>query len=108
LLAVALISADVEIGVRKQGSHFADKGVEKGVGAVTCWIHGGIENSPLALDLVRSRTAGEIGITYKPGSGVPGYVKLRHYADTAVAGVGNDVANLFLGIKKAVRTLLLQ
>ena len=38
----------------------------------------------------------------EPGAGVAGHVELRHDADAAGAGVGDDVPGLFLGVVEAI------
>src|ERR1700723_228265 len=61
LLTVALISADVEVGIWKERGHLTDELVKKLIGPLTGGIHRRIEDSPVAFDLVGSAAAREVG-----------------------------------------------
>src|ERR1035437_7302159 len=58
LLRVTLISACVEVGIRKQGRHLSNKSRKKPVGTFARWIHG--------RTLRRIFTAGQVRIADKP------------------------------------------
>src|SRR5277367_5361124 len=108
LFAVALVAADMEVGVGKQGGHFAYEAIEKLVGAFTRGVHSGVEDAPVPLDEIRPFATGEVGVADEPGGSVAWHVELRNYADTAVAGVLDNAANLVLRVEVSIRSLLLQ
>src|SRR5579863_6294686 len=99
---VVLVASDVNEVVGKNGSHFSDESVEKFVGTFSRGIHHRIEDAKLALDVEGSGRAGKVGISDEPCTGMSGHVELGHYADAPVAGIGHDLAGLFLGIEEAV------
>src|ERR1051326_3373682 len=84
LLAIYLISADMEKLVGEELRHLADKFIQKLVRAFAGGIHCGIEHSPLALDGVRARAAGQFRITDEPGSAVAWHVEFGYDADAAI------------------------
>ena len=86
----------------------AMKFVQKLVRFFVRGIHRRIEHAPLAFQLVGAWAAGEFRIADKPRGAVTGHIKFRHDANAAVARIGNQVADFFLGVKLAVGTLFLQ
>ena len=108
LLAIALVAADVEVGIGKQRRHLAQELVEKRKRRLARGIHRRVKDAPLLLDLVRTRPAGQLRVAYEPGCRVAGHVELGHHANAAVVRVGNHVANLLLRVEAAVRALFLQ
>src|SRR5215472_16242522 len=96
LLAINFVSADMKVPVGKQCGHFLDEVIKKMVSVVACGIHGGIEDAPLALDLIGAGAAGQFGIGNKPTGTVSGHVEFRDYADAAVSRILNDVLDLLL------------
>ena len=102
LLAVALVASYVEVGIGEEAGHFADEGVEEFVGGVACGIDGGIVDAKLAADGVGAGATGKVGIADEPGAGVSGHVELGDDADATGVGVGDDVADLILGVEEAV------
>src|SRR5271169_4705391 len=99
LFAVALVATDMEVGVGKQGRHFAYEAIEKLVGAFTRGVHGRVEDAPVPLDEIRAFATGEVRVADEPGGRVARHVKLRNYADAAVAGVLDDAADLILRVE---------
>src|SRR5207244_9645625 len=71
-------------------------------------IEGVVEDAPRARDREGSRRAGQLRMAGEPRRGVAGHVELRHDADAAVAGVGDDVLHLLLRVVLAVRPLLVE
>src|SRR5499433_3244021 len=65
LLAIDFVSADMEVLVGKQFGHFVYEPIKKMVSMIASGIHGGIEDAPLALDLIRAGTAGQFRISNK-------------------------------------------
>src|SRR5579863_526485 len=93
---VYLVSANVEIMIRKKFGHLPDKRVEKLVGFFIGWIHGRIQHAPLRVDFERPRGTGDFRITDKPGRAVSRHVEFRDNADSAITRVSDDIANLIL------------
>src|SRR5579871_3470938 len=108
LLAIHFIAANVEVRVRKQRGHFADKLVEKLVSCFARWIHRGIENTKFALDLIRPRAARQLRVSDEPTRGVSRHVEFGYHADAAIARVSDHVANLILRVIVAIGTELVQ
>ena len=66
LFSVAFIAADMEVGIREQPRHFAQKLVEK---LICFWpgrIHCAIEYAPLLYDLIGACCASKFGIANQP------------------------------------------
>ena len=101
--AIALVAADVEVGVGKDGDHLADELIEKLIGARAGGVEGFVVDAEAVGDLEGAGGAGEFGIGDLPADGVAGHVEFRHDADAARAGVGDHVAHFFLGVELAVR-----
>src|SRR6185369_8634223 len=108
LLALVLVAADVQVVVREERGHLAQKRFEKLVDFFARRIEGGLEDSRATLDRVWTRRAAELGITDEPARAVTRYVKLRHNANAAIACVRDDVFHLFLRVVVAVRSELVQ
>ena len=72
------------------------------------WVHGRIEDPPLAFDLIGTGRARQFRIAHKPGRAVPRHVELRIHANATLARILDQVANLILRIKKPVRTHFVQ
>jgi hypothetical protein len=108
LLAIHLISPDVKVGVGKQGGHFTDEAIQKRVDLLAGGIHAGIEDAPAALDEVGARPGGEFGMTGEPGGGVTRHIEFGDDADTAIAGVGQHLADLRLREVVAIGALALE
>src|SRR5579864_2773490 len=108
LLAIYLVSTDVEELVGEKFGHLADEDIEKLVGTLASGIHGGVEDSPLAFNRIRPWGAGEVGIADKPGCAVTRHIEFRNYANAAVTRVVDHVADLVLGVVQAVRTQFVQ
>ncbi len=94
--------------IGKEPGHLANECVQKLVGFLPGGIHGGIENAPLALDLIRSRPAGQFGIAHKPGGRVPRHIEFRNDANAALARIRDHAADFILGVVKPIRTHALQ
>src|SRR5579864_1592398 len=108
LFAVDLIPAHMEITVGKQVRHLIHELVEKLISALARGVHGGVVDAPGALDLVGAGGAGQLGVADEPGNAVSGYVEFGYDANAAVVGVGDQVANVILGVIKAVGAFFLQ
>src|ERR1700746_210516 len=108
LFAIYLIAADVKELVGKKLCHLSDKDIEKLVGALACWIHGRIEDSPLAFNGIRTRGAGEFGIADEPSGAVTGHIEFRNYANATVQRVLDHIADLVLRVIQAVRSHFVQ
>src|SRR5215813_15042932 len=81
LLAINFVSAGMKVLVGKQFGHFLNEVVKKMVSVVACRIHGGIEDAPLAFDLIRAGATGQFRISNKPARTVSGHVEFRDHAD---------------------------
>ncbi len=104
LLAVDFVAPDMKKLVGKKPSHLADECVEKLVSFLPRGVHGRIENAPLALNLIRSRPAGQFGIAHEPGRCVPRHVELGNHANAALARIRDQFPDLVLGVVQTVRT----
>src|SRR5882762_10338988 len=102
LFAINFVSANMEVLVRKERGHLSDELVEKLVGALASRVHCWIEYAPFALDGIRSRRAGQIGITYEPRCTMPRHIEFRYDANTTIAGIGDDLPRLGLGIVQTI------
>ncbi len=71
-------------------------------------IHRWIEDAPLAFDFVRAGAAGEFRIADKPCGAMAGNVEFRNDANAALVGVGEQAANLFLGVIEAIGAVFVQ
>src|ERR1051325_1161659 len=89
LLAFVFVAADMQVLVREERGHLAEKSVEKLVDLFARRIESGLEDSRTAFDRVWTRRAAELRVADKPARAVAGYVKLRHHANAAVARVGD-------------------
>ena len=96
------------VAIGEELRHFGDEPVEKAIGLLASGIEGGREDAEAALDRIGPRRAGIPGIPDEPRGRVARHVELRHYPDAPVAGVGDDLANLLLGIKETVGALALE
>src|SRR5512144_489501 len=76
LLAVYLITADMEVLVRKMFGHFANEFVEELIGSLLSGVHRRIKDAPLAFDLIRSRAARQFRIANEPRCAVSRHVEL--------------------------------
>ena len=108
LFAIHFVAADMEILIGEKFRHFGNEIVEEFVSLLVGGIHRGIGDAPLLPDLVRAGPAGQFGIANEPCGAVAGHVELGDYANAAIAGIGNQVANFILGVIEAVGALLLQ
>ena len=108
VLAVVLVAADVEVRVGEERRHLAQEAVEEGVDLFLRRVEGGVEDPPLVLDAVRAGQRGQLGMPDEPARHVAGHVELRHHADAARGGVGDDLAELVLRVVLAVRPHLVQ
>src|ERR1700734_1374615 len=108
LFAVAFVAADMEVGVWKEGRHFAYKAIEKFVCALARGVHRWVEDAPFPLDEIWAFATREVGVSDKPSSGVAGHVELRNHTDATVASEVNRVTDLILRVVVSVRSLLLQ
>src|ERR1035437_5486706 len=99
LLRVTLISACVEVGIRKQGRHLSNKSRKKPVGTFARWIHG--------RTLRRIFTADQFRIADKPRFRMAWHIELRDNPDTAVTSVRNNLSHFVLRVIKAAGGLLL-
>src|SRR5262249_21060113 len=84
--------------------HFADEFVEEFVGLLVGGIHRGIEDAPAALDLIGTGAAGELWVADEPRSAMAGHVEFGNDANTAIAGVGDQIANFVLRVVEAIGT----
>src|SRR5882762_7794121 len=98
----------MEVVVGKQLSHFFDEVVEKFVSALPRGIHGWIKYSPLPLDFIRTRPAGQFGIAEEPRRAVTRHIKLRDHADPTLGSVGNQFTGFRLRVKQSVGTHFMQ
>src|ERR1700730_5947630 len=108
LLAVYFVAANVEELVGEETGHLADEFIEKPVSLFPGRVHGGIEDSPLALNFVRSGPAGQFGIPGEPRRTVAWHVELRHHADTTLLCIRDHAADFGLGVEEPVRTHFMQ
>src|SRR5215217_3651544 len=108
LLTFVLVAADVQVVVRKERRHLAQKRLEKFVDLFARRIEGGLEYTRPPFNGVWTRCATELRITNEPTGAVTGYIKLRHDANAAIAGIRDDLFDLFLRIVVAVRSKLVQ
>src|SRR4029077_13262226 len=67
-------------------------------------VHGVVAYAPLALDFIRSRRAGQLGIADEPGRAVARHVEFRDHADAAVARIRDQLTDFALGVVETVRT----
>ncbi len=95
---VYLISANVEIVIRKKFGHLFDKRVEKFVSFCIGWIHGRIQHAPFRVDFEGPRCTGDFRITNKPGRAVSRHIEFRDDANSPIARVCDDIANLILRV----------
>src|SRR6266404_2129981 len=107
-LAVDLVAADMKEVIREDLCHFTNQVIEKLVDFLVGRVHRGIEDSPPALDSVRTLSAGQLGMSHEPRGAVPRHIEFRHDADAAIARVDNYVADLFLRVVQAVRAPSMQ
>src|SRR5580704_13192146 len=107
LLAGYLIAADVKERIGKERGHFTDECVQKFIGGFTRWVQSWIEDAPIAFDLIGSRSTGKLRIPNEPTRRVSRDIEFGYHANTPVPGVCDNLANLFLRVKKAVGTELL-
>src|ERR1051326_7675185 len=105
---IILVPTDMHEMIGKDGRHLSQECIEKFVSAFSGRIHHWIEDPEGPLNLERPRRTGEIGISDKPGSGVPGHIELGHDADTAIVRVSDNFASLLLGVEQPVRAELRQ
>ncbi len=103
-----LIAADVHIRVGEECDHLREEAFEKHVGLFSSWVHRIGRDAEGATDCGRSWPAGELRVSKQPGRAVAGHLKLRHHTDTAVCGIGHDLAYLVLRIKQTVGADLCQ
>src|SRR5260370_31294512 len=101
-LAVHLIAADVEVLDGKRARHLPDESIEEVIGVVARRVHRGIMYAQLARNVIGPGMAGELGVGHEPAGGVAGNIKLRNYADTAIASVGDHILNLLLRVIQAI------
>src|SRR5260370_3396927 len=103
LLSVHLVAANVKIMVREELGHFSHELIEKLISLLVRRVHCRIKDSPLALDLVRARPAGQLGMTRKPSRAVSRHVELRHHANPAVVRIANEITDFVLRIIETIR-----
>ena len=108
LHSVHFIAADVEVPIGKQMRHLADEFIQKPVGSLLGWVHGGIKDSPFAFDRIGAFAAGKFRVADKPRCGVPRHVKLGHHADAPIGGVSHELPRFFLGVVEPVGAHFLQ
>src|SRR5439155_261969 len=65
-------------------------------------VHCRIEDSPSPLNFVGSFSAGQFGVPYEPGGAMAGHIEFRHHPNTAIARVGDQVADFILRVIKGV------
>src|SRR3984893_1939918 len=106
MLAVHLVSANVEVGVGKEFGHLPDEFVEEFVGLFSGGISDRVRS--LGIDFERTGTAGKLGISDKTRTAVGQSLELPQHADAAVVRVGNEITNVILGVIQAIGTHLMQ
>ncbi len=94
----------MDVAVRKEGGHFFEEEVEKTICIFIRRVEDGVEDSPFALDLERTRSRGQSRIGNEPTCRMARDVELGHDPDAAIRSVGDDVPDLVLGIIKSIRT----
>src|SRR5262249_4821261 len=88
---------DVEVGVGKQFTHFADQLVDEFISAILR----GIERRMSSVNSSRgiwSRLAPDLRVSSEHSAAVPGHVEFRDDADAAIARVQHKIANLCLRV----------
>src|SRR2546425_835302 len=108
LLALVLISSNVDICVREKRGHLTKKLIEKLINLLARGIERGLKNSRTAFNRVGTRRTSQLGVTDQPTGAVAGYVKLRNDPDAALAGVINDLPYLFLAVVETIRSHLME
>src|SRR5882724_1487536 len=108
LVAFVFISSDVDVLVREKLSDLCKKAFEKFVKFLTRGVKRRIKYPVLALDLVRSRRAPQLGMPDQPACCVARHIELRHHSNAAVAGISYNLARLILSVIKTVRTHLMK
>ena len=108
LFAVALVAADMEVGVGKERRHLPQKLIEKLERAFARRVHGRVHDAPAVRNLVRARAAGQLWIPYEPRRGVAGHIEFGNHADAAIVRVLDDVCDLLLRVVETVRALFLK
>src|SRR5215510_12215361 len=89
LLAVYLVSPNVEVLIGKKLRHLADEGIQEFVSCVFRRIHCWVEDSPVALDSIRPRRTRQLRITHKPRRAVSGHIELRDHTNPAIARISD-------------------
>ena len=84
------------------------KCVEELVGFLARGIHGGMENSPVALDRIRPGRARQLRISYEPTGGVARDIEFGDHANAAIARVGDNLPDFVLCVEMPIRTELLK
>ena len=102
LFTVALVAANVHIGIGKETAHFVEEGVEKFEGGLSSGVEGSILNAEAIGDGIGAGGTAEVWIADKPALDVAGHVELGDDADAARGGIGDDFADLVLGVELAV------
>ena len=96
------VTADVDVGVGKDGGHLAEEAGDEAVGLFARGVEGIRSNAELAADGCGRGAAGEFRIGYLPCGAVAGHLELRYDADAAVARVLDDLARILLGVEEVV------
>src|SRR5947207_582405 len=104
LFAFIFVTTDMDVSIRKECGHLTQERVEKFVCLLAGWIERRFKDSRAAFNLVGTRRAAEFRISHQPTCAVSGDIKLGHHANSAFAGVSDDLAYLLLRVIKAVRS----
>src|SRR5215469_3852600 len=108
LSSIYLVSSDVQVLVRKQGSHISDEFIDELVNLFASGIQGGIADAKFAFHRKRARGTGKLGIADNPTGRVSRHVEFRHYTNATLASVLHDLAHVLLSVVIPVGPHLLQ
>src|SRR5258708_6759657 len=87
LFALVLVTADMQVGIREEGSHLAQKNIKKFVGGFSCRVEGRLKDARGAFNLIRTGGTSQFRIADQPTGGVPGNIKFGYYSNTTISSI---------------------
>ena len=98
LRAVNLVAASVEVRIGKKRADFADQTIEESIDLFPRRVDGGESVVVVGAERIRSRQGGKLRVSHEHSLRVSRHLNLRDDADTAVARVIHQFAQLLLSV----------